>query len=316
MTTRRVLLAALLTAAVSVSARAGGTITDGDASHQFIGNPIFSINGGESNLLFTPVGGGGFDATFQFGWFYRTPANNQNRLFSSLDTPAESYVGNRATAAYVNAGPLPAGFERFNAGFSIWLVDGSTVNQGIVEQRVVFQAATANTGPVTYQVFHIVDTDLAGTISNDVATAADAAYVRVRVADGSTPDALDSYALGAARYELNTGTVLRGKLNGGNQNLATASGTAAAPLTGDVAFAYQWTLTLNPGEKRVLVTKMGLNRPACRADFDNSGTKQPADIFAFLNAYFGGEPRADWTLDDVLAPADIFGFLNDYFGAC
>jgi hypothetical protein len=59
------------------------------------------------------------------------------------------------------------------------------------------------------------------------------------------------------------------------------------------------------------------------ADFDENGALSPADIFAFLNAYFarctGGMlaacrgRNADFNNDGTLAPADIFAFLTAYF---
>jgi subtilisin-like proprotein convertase family protein len=54
----------------------------------------------------------------------------------------------------------------------------------------------------------------------------------------------------------------------------------------------------------------------CAVDFDNNGVRQPADIFAFLNAYFANDPRADWNNNGTREPADIFAFLNAYFAGC
>jgi len=57
-------------------------------------------------------------------------------------------------------------------------------------------------------------------------------------------------------------------------------------------------------------------RGFCRADFNHSGSVSPADIFAFLNAYFGGGAGADFNRDGVVSPSDIFGYLNAYFAPC
>ncbi|MBY0263584.1 MAG: hypothetical protein K2Q20_14660, partial [Phycisphaerales bacterium] len=52
--------------------------------------------------------------------------------------------------------------------------------------------------------------------------------------------------------------------------------------------------------------------PCCRADFDQNGNRDVADIFAFLSAWFAADPRSD--VDgggrDV---ADIFSFLSLWF---
>jgi hypothetical protein len=53
----------------------------------------------------------------------------------------------------------------------------------------------------------------------------------------------------------------------------------------------------------------------CRANFDAINGLQVADIFAFLNAWFAGDPRADVN-GGGLAVADIFAFLNLWFAGC
>jgi hypothetical protein len=50
-------------------------------------------------------------------------------------------------------------------------------------------------------------------------------------------------------------------------------------------------------------------------DFNRDGTRQPVDIFSFLNAYFASDPRGDWIGDGTRTPADIFAFLSDYFSS-
>jgi hypothetical protein len=47
-----------------------------------------------------------------------------------------------------------------------------------------------------------------------------------------------------------------------------------------------------------------------------SGTLEVADIFAFLNAWFAGDPRADFDGESGLQVADIFAFLNAWFAGC
>jgi hypothetical protein len=56
--------------------------------------------------------------------------------------------------------------------------------------------------------------------------------------------------------------------------------------------------------------------PCCRVDFNQDQKRTPADIFAFLNAFFAQNPQADWSGDATLAPSDIFLFLNAYFVGC
>jgi hypothetical protein len=54
----------------------------------------------------------------------------------------------------------------------------------------------------------------------------------------------------------------------------------------------------------------------CAADFDCDGTVAVADVFAFINAWFAGDPSADIDGVNGLQVADIFAFLNTWFGGC
>jgi hypothetical protein len=56
--------------------------------------------------------------------------------------------------------------------------------------------------------------------------------------------------------------------------------------------------------------------PACRVDFDNSGTVGINDVFAFLNAWTIGDARADFNASGSLTTQDIFDFLNAWFVGC
>jgi hypothetical protein len=55
--------------------------------------------------------------------------------------------------------------------------------------------------------------------------------------------------------------------------------------------------------------------PCCRADFNYDGHVAVQDIFDFLNAWFAGDPRADFD-GGGLAVSDIFAFLNAWFAGC
>ncbi len=56
--------------------------------------------------------------------------------------------------------------------------------------------------------------------------------------------------------------------------------------------------------------------PACRADFNASGTVTTQDIFDFLNAWLAGLPSADFNNAGGLEVQDIFDFLNAWFAGC
>lgn len=54
----------------------------------------------------------------------------------------------------------------------------------------------------------------------------------------------------------------------------------------------------------------------CRANFDGQGGVGPPDIFAFLAAWFAGEPGADLDGNGHVEAADIFVFLGAFFAGC
>ena len=54
----------------------------------------------------------------------------------------------------------------------------------------------------------------------------------------------------------------------------------------------------------------------CHPDFDQSGGLSVQDIFAFLNAWFAGDPRSDFNGVNGITVQDIFDFLNAWFAGC
>jgi hypothetical protein len=61
---------------------------------------------------------------------------------------------------------------------------------------------------------------------------------------------------------------------------------------------------------------MGNPTTCCPANFDQANGLQVADIFAFLNAWFAGDPRTDFDHANGIQVADIFAFLNAWFAGC
>ncbi len=55
--------------------------------------------------------------------------------------------------------------------------------------------------------------------------------------------------------------------------------------------------------------------PVCLPDFNRSGGLEVQDIFDFLNAWFAGDPAADFN-GHGLEVQDIFDFLNAWFAGC
>jgi len=54
----------------------------------------------------------------------------------------------------------------------------------------------------------------------------------------------------------------------------------------------------------------------CRANFNGVSGVTLQDLFDFLIAYFGQDPRADFNASDTISAQDIFDFLAAYFTGC
>jgi probable HAF family extracellular repeat protein len=60
----------------------------------------------------------------------------------------------------------------------------------------------------------------------------------------------------------------------------------------------------------------GIPTSVCAADFNHSGSLSTLDIYAFLNAWFGGLARADFNQLDGITVQDVFDFLNAWLAGC
>lgn len=57
-------------------------------------------------------------------------------------------------------------------------------------------------------------------------------------------------------------------------------------------------------------------RLACRADFDQSGVVDTADIVTFLEDWFAGSMMSDFDRSAAVDVADVFAFIVEWFGGC
>lgn len=233
----------------------GGTLVDGNASLQLIGPTVFQSNLGDSNMFTDP---GTLDQLYKFTWYYRTANNNQNSYFSKIDTPTEVYAGNKATISYRNAGPGVAGFERFDADINVTLIDGGAAGQAEVRSKLLFKNVSNQTN--TFQIFSLVDMDIGGAdnAGNNLVEILDPALAKARISDKKSANYGEVYGSSPTRYEINQSSVLKSHLSGGAFNLANDP-TAA---NGDVAVAYQWSITLAPGESTEMWTAFAFNQSA------------------------------------------------------
>jgi acetyl esterase/lipase len=83
----------------------------------------------------------------------------------------------------------------------------------------------------------------------------------------------------------------------------------ATDCSGGHSFAAQGTACNAPGNRIA---------PCCNADFNQDGVLQVVDIFAYLNAWFAGDPRALVSGNTAagLSVQEIFDYLNAWFAGC
>jgi len=266
----------LIALLVAGSSFAQGNINSGGTKLEFSGTP-FSTGSGNANLWFGGTTFNGTDMLSMKNWSYSQGAAALTRPFSGLDTPAATYIGDTAIFTWSNAGAGSAGVARFDAVMTVKLTQiapgaANTPGAAIVTTNLNFRAHTGNAAVVPFAVYHHLNMDIFGTNVNagpdDVYSVLASNEIRIRASD--TTSALhysEMQALGAQRYELNTGSNLRTKLGiatgtAGFQNLSTLAGTAVANFaSSDGAVAFQWGQSLAPGQSMDIQTSFTVNTP-------------------------------------------------------
>lgn len=296
----------------SAQAGATGTVSNGNASLQMVGVPVQSLPLGDGALI---VDTAAPDQLYKYTWYYRTQLGT-NRLFGSLAAPVESYSGNTITLTWTENGDGPPGLNRFNAVLTLVLTDGAAPNQAVVRGTMQFQASPANAATQTFQLFCLTDVDLKGGGANPAADdsliVTDAAAVRALQSEQSTFDYCELLGAGATRWEVNTGLALRTKLNGGGANL-----NDAVSAGGDVAAAFQWSVTLAPGATQHLKTVYTIDSPATLCampgDMNTNGSVRGDDIQEVVRCVLGGGAScecADVNTNGVADATDVQPFIT------
>lgn len=220
------------------------------------GNATFSTSLANSNPFsnsnlntydFRPEGGTSTDQVFYYNWGYRVPLGS-NTGMSNLVAPT---IGNPDAQTIVldmpNNGPGAVGQNRFDSKVTIRITDGAAPGEARLDSTLQVTSLASNTGPVTYQFFHVVDSDFNGTAGNDVYSITNPAGVDGTVVDSllSVPAVRGEYSgAGANLYQVGASTTMRGIINGAASTNLNNTGTFA----GDGAYGFQWTVTLAPGE--------------------------------------------------------------------
>lgn len=110
--------------------------------------------------------------------------------------------------------------------------------------------------------------------------------------------------------DLNVYLASRGvDLAGWHLGVATGISADGTAITGTGAF--------DGNVRAFLVTGLALCRAdSCPADINCSAHLETQDIFDYLNAWFGRDPRADFNALGGITVQDLFDFLNAWFSGC
>lgn len=229
----------------AASARAAFTITNGNATFNMTAVSNIFPTSSLSTADFRPEGGTTTDHVFYYNWGYRVPLGS-NTGMSQLVTPTVVVAGDTATITSLDNGPGPTGQNRFDSVNTIRIEDGANPGEAALFSSQAVTARPQNSGPVTFQFIHVVDVDFNGTTGSDTFTMDNLGLVSGNVVDSANPSLLGLYdGIGATRYEVAASATVRGRLNGGNANLGNT-----ASFAGDGGYAFQWEVTLAPGESR------------------------------------------------------------------
>jgi hypothetical protein len=300
---RTLLIVAAVGAAVAPLSL-GQTLTHGDATFSLIPNPPFSSSLPDTNFKTDPTSG---DYMGKYSWSYRTQFNNQNSLMSKLDNPVVFTSGNLCRMTWTNAGPAPVGQERFNAELTITLIDGANPKQARLFSVMKLQSAATST--LTYNIFNLNDIDMPGGTPNPQ-TDDSVRFLSPNEAffteQASFENAI-AIAESSSRHEANTGLTLRTNTSSGSSDLSNVDG----PVTGDGSSAFQWTLTLAPGESKTVSSGIAINQDSyptnpCIADVNFDHVVDDLDFQLFVVAYNellcpGDGPSRPFCLSDLNA---------------
>ncbi|MBL8887868.1 MAG: PEP-CTERM sorting domain-containing protein [Phycisphaerales bacterium] len=231
-------------AATAGSALGAGTITSGTASYSWVGAWSSSTSGNGTFVTGTGIS----DQLFKNTWYYRSSVSLSSQLFSFPVTPASEVVsGDTATITYNDQGTGTAGVARFNAVFTVKIVQ---VAEGQARIDTRLRITNNSNTQQTFQFLNLVDLDLLGG-TNAISRTGDTAIYTAGANTGRHTGFDFSFAT------IGSGTNVQTAVNGSaNLNNGTASGGGTST---DRADAFQWTRTLGVGASTDIYSSFAIN---------------------------------------------------------
>lgn len=284
-------LLALLPCAVAVLAgatvaQAQGTITDAPAT--FVRNTGAFSNSPSAN--FTGVSATlSQDHLFETGWWFRVTGDTQETFFPVPTT--QNYTGAMSTNDWTDVGARGL----FDAQERV-LVKNVGGPSGFARMTMKITNRSA-VNPLTIEIFHLADIDLAGSTNDSAVLLARNNHLRVTDPSGNVAE---YRGVGANAYLVrpfgatDIGAVL------GDTAVTNFDNTGLPFGPGDFTGGYQWSLTIPPNGDRSVTVILSVNASLVRGDFNDDAK---TDLL-FRNSLF--TRHVVWTMDGMTRTSGVF----------
>lgn len=236
--------ALFLAAAIApTSASAIGSVTNGGVTWAYTND--FATTGSDT-VDVSLTGASGADMAYESWWFFRVSGGTFETAFANPDI--ELYNGSVGALGFAN----PTGSGLFSAVLSFEVFDNGAGGNLFQNLRI----NNTSGAPLTIDVFHYSDFDLAGSSGNDAVTqGTNASGILLNQSDGADTAPVIGYGANSfrvSRYsQMLTDLTDNGLTNFSNNGL---------PLTNrDVTVGFQWSVTIAAGSQRDFLTQFGSN---------------------------------------------------------
>ncbi len=226
-----------------------GVISSGPAIYtlealHFDPTPAASFIGVSANLT--------TDHVSEAGWWYRIAGDGAESFFPLPDVQA--YTGATATLTWNDVDS-----RGFSARKVLTVVDVGGPS-GYVDTVLTLTNQTG--APLAIDVFHMLDVQLAGTLTNDLATLV-TPNAHIRVTDPSNTQTCEYRGIGAGAFLVRAGGLgdVGSELSDGDLDDFNNSGLPFGP--GDLTAGFQWsTVAIPPGGEQAYRVVVAINAPA------------------------------------------------------
>ena len=174
-------------------------------------------------------------------WFYYRVGSASESGINNVARTTTQISASRIQSVFTSAGS-------FRITISYWL-SGSPVGSGVsdISQTISIDSLKAS-GSLDFHLYMFSDFDLQGTATGDTASFPNSLYVRQMDTTAGTSMSEIVVSPGPTHKEINTAATLLTKMTDGvATTLADTPGVGVTFGAGNVAWAYEWDLSISPG---------------------------------------------------------------------